>query len=1128
MKFHDPRQSNTASAFSSFTELLRRRALWQPDRRAYTFLVDGEEQELHLTYGELDRQARTVGARLQSQIHPGERALLLYPPGLEFHSGFMGCLYAGVIAVPAYPPDPTRWNSNLPRLQAIAKDAGAKVVLTTSRILSMAEHLFSEVPDFAALQWISTNDLPNDLADQWREPEVDRNTLAFLQYTSGATGTPKGVMLSHGNLLDNQEVIANAFEHTANSVLVTWLPIYHDMGICGGLLQPLYKGFPSIILSPLDFLQRPFRWLQAISRYKGTTSGGPNFAYDLCVRKMTSEEKALLDLSHWDLAFNGSEPVRKDTFDRFVQAFETCGFRREAFYPCYGLAEATLIVSGGRKSDPLVTTAVGKDKQTFVGCGHVMPGHTIRIAHSETMTLCDSNQIGEIWVSGPSVAQGYWNRPKETQEAFHAYLNDRGEGPFLRTGDLGFLKEGELFVTGRIKDLLIIGGQNHYPQDIEWTVEQSHPSIRPGCCAAFSVDIDGEERVVIVAEVDGQHPSLDMEAMIGDIKQTVALQHGLTVYKIVFLKPKTIPKTSSGKIQRHACKTLFFRGSFGPIEGSKTAGKESTMASKPSQNEIQTWLVAKLAELLHVESESIDRRTSFFRYGLNSIAAMSLSGELETWLGIRVSPTIALKHPTIESLADFLTTQVQESVSPKVGERPDKSSDLDKDLYPLSSNQRAFWRFHQHPANAAALNVVHALRIRSEIDLPALRRVLQKLTDRHPALRTTFGEVNGEPVQRIHASMEICFQTEEATSWTETRIHDRLAQEVDRPFDLEKGPLARVTLLTKTAKEHILILAIHHIVCDAWSIAVLFMEMGALYPAEAAGSSLVLPPPPLRYTDLVQWEREILTNDEGARHWRYWQERFSGNSHLLDLPTDRPRPQFSNHRGRFLAHSLEPELTRSLKTIAEAQDATLFTALLAALKMLLHAYTGREDIFIGAITAGRNKMELAGVIGLMINWVGIRSDFSGDPSFTEILGRVRKNVLEAFEHQDYPFAEIAERLKLHQNPTEVPGVRLMFNFLKSSLVGDDFASFALAEKDRHVDLGGLHVENLPLPRDTLNFDLHLMAAEIEGGVRMKWYYREDLFEEGTIRRMTRDFQNLLAQIISDPKRRLSEIRRFRA
>ncbi len=564
--------------FSTLVELLRERARSQPEQTAFIFWRDGETESARLSYQELDRFSRAIASQLQIMGATGKRALLLYPPGLEFIVAFFACLYAGVVAVPAYPPRP---NHSILRLLAIVTSSQASVALTTTSLLTNVAGQVAQNPELAGLRWLATDHLASSLASDWQEPQVSSDTLAFLQYTSGSTGTPKGVMVSHRNLLHNLAAIKNCFEDTSNSRGVSWLPPYHDMGLIGGVLQPLYVGAPMILMSPLAFLQKPFRWLLAISRYKATTSGGPNFAYDLCVEKIKPQQLESLDLSRWEVAFTGAEPVRWSTIEAFAAKFESCGFRREAFYPCYGLAETTLIVSGGLKTaQPVVKRVDGaaleqnrvvaakgnEGTRTIVGCGHLSE-QKIAIVDPETLTRCRADQVGEIWVSGSTVAQGYWNRAEDTKLTFHAFTADTGEGPFLRTGDLGFLIAQELFITGRLKDVIIIRGQNHYPTDIELTVENSHPALRRGCGAAFAVDAKGSERLVVIQEVErGYLQKLDVKEVVGNILQAVAAQHDLQVYAAVLVKTGTMPKTSSGKIQRHACKAEFLTGSLNVVD----------------------------------------------------------------------------------------------------------------------------------------------------------------------------------------------------------------------------------------------------------------------------------------------------------------------------------------------------------------------------------------------------------------------------------------------------------------------------------------------------------------------------------------------------------------------------------
>jgi len=689
--------------FSTWIDLLRDRALHQPDKTVFSFLQDGETVSDSLTYAALERQARAIAVRLQGLKAGGERALLLYQPGLEFIAAFFGCLYAGVIAVPAYPP---RRGTPLSRLESIVRDAEATFALTTESLRSQIQDRFAQNPTLKeSIQWVATDAIASSLAAEWQDPNLDSSAIAFLQYTSGSTGNPKGVIVSHGNLLHNSELINRCFQDTSESRGVSWLPAYHDMGLIGGVLQPIYVGASMALISPVSFLQRPLRWLQAIMKYQATTSGGPNFAYELCASKVTPEQVAELDLSGWELAFSGAEPVRPETLDRFSEAFAPCGFRREAFYPCYGMAETTLIVSGGRKEDPPVLKAVEAsaiaqnqvveaaaeeaDSRLMVGCGQTIANQKIAIAHPETLKRCTEREIGEIWVSGPSVAQGYWNRPEQTEESFNAHLADTGEGPFLRTGDLGFLQGGELFVTGRLKDLIIIRGRNHYPQDIELTVERSHPALRLGCGAAFSAEIEGEEVLAIVQEVERSFlRKLKPDEVTSAVRQAVAQQHELQPHAILLLKTGSIPKTSSGKIARYACREGFLAGDLSVVGEFRVQSsefrvqnselrEESKLSPRPpvppsphlpisphpkSQAEIQDWLVAKLSEALGVNPQKLNVRQPFAYYGLDSVAAVRLTGDLEEWLERRLSPTLAYDYPSIASLAAYLAGGSPEAV----------------------------------------------------------------------------------------------------------------------------------------------------------------------------------------------------------------------------------------------------------------------------------------------------------------------------------------------------------------------------------------------------------------------------------------------------------------------------------
>jgi acyl-CoA synthetase (AMP-forming)/AMP-acid ligase II len=560
---------------STLVELLRHRAQHTPDNTAFIFLRDGAAEEVPVTYAQLDRKAGQIAAYLRQNIPAGSRVLINHPPGLDYISSFLGCIYASMIAVPVYPP---RFNQKLDRLNSIVASARPAAALTGKQTMDGMREGISENPLLAPLLWVEADTLPDENPGrEFDAPSAD--SLAFLQYTSGSTSDPKGVMLSHSNLMANLKCIDSKFGLHKDSKGVIWLPPYHDMGLIGGVLGPLYGGFPLVLFSPYTFLQRPYRWLQAVTKHRATSTGGPNFAYELCVRRVTDEQLSQMDLSSLELAFCGAEPIRAEMIERFTKRFAPAGFRRETFYPCYGLAEATLIVSGGTKgvapifesidgdrmeNEGVAATATdltAKNTRRLVGCGQQVPEHLVRIVNPATLLPCDEGHVGEIWFSGPSVAQGYWQRPEETEVHFHAQiLGDETGARYLRTGDLGFLMKGEVFVTGRLKDLLIIHGRNLYPQDIELTVEQSHGSLKHGAGAAFAIVMDEQEKLVVVQELERKSKEVDASEVAKAIRAAVMESHGVAPYAISLIEPNTIPLTSSGKIQRHAARKLFLGG----------------------------------------------------------------------------------------------------------------------------------------------------------------------------------------------------------------------------------------------------------------------------------------------------------------------------------------------------------------------------------------------------------------------------------------------------------------------------------------------------------------------------------------------------------------------------------------
>ena len=718
--------AQSGAAVDNLVDLLRSRAEAQPTKTAYVFLDDGEREGARCSFEDLDRRARAIAARLVAEGTKGERALLLYPPGLAYIEAFMGCLYAGVVAVPAYPPS----GRHFERLSSIYLDSNPSVMLTTEEM--RLRFAASDDKGFAgvSIRWIATDDIECGAARDWPSFAPAAEDVAFLQYTSGSTAEPRGVMITHANLLSNQALIKASFGHDAHSDLVGWLPLYHDMGLIGNVLQPLYLGSTAYLMSPMAFLAKPLRWLKAISTYAAQTSGGPNFAYDLCVRKIRDEDKRDLDLSAWRIAFSGAEPVRAKTLERFARAFAECGFRREAFTPCYGLAEATLVVTAPEQGHPppviefdraalddgRALRATGGRALSFVGCGHTWPGYDVAIVDPERRTRRKPGVIGEIWVAGPGVARGYRGKPEDTARMFEAQILGEDDRRYLRTGDLGFFDNGDLFVAGRLKDLIIVAGRNVHAHDVEATIEQSVVGVRPGCSAAFSVTEDDDERLVIVAEPD-RAAAGEEESGYGDvlsrIRRFVAEDVGIEPAHVVLARPGSVPKTSSGKLRRADCRRRYLNEELAIIaRWDRVATSDATTAPAHSETEAQShaflrramsfidasqrpaivrgFLLSSVAELLDIPASQLSDAISLAQAGLGSMRFVELKHRIDAALDIDAPIELLLSDVTAAGAADALLRIIEGEVfEPRDGARRKIASSE------LSFSQRAMWTIHR-------------------------------------------------------------------------------------------------------------------------------------------------------------------------------------------------------------------------------------------------------------------------------------------------------------------------------------------------------------------------------------------------------------------------------------------------
>lgn len=708
----------------NLVKMLLERSRSFPDRVAFRYLVD-ETESSSISYHALDDSARRLAVGLLERFEPGSPAALVFPPGLDFVKAFFGCVYAGILPVPATYPKPRRRSA---RLDSIIADSKPAAILTTERVMETLVE--SNAPESLPQPiWLSCEELERCDSSLWREPQIEGGDIAFLQYTSGSTKDPRGVAVSHENIAHNLMMIREGFglARDISKVGVSWLPAYHDMGLIGGILESLYVGGTTVMMSPLSFLQRPFRWLQAISDYQAVVSGGPNFAYELCLRKIKPADLRGLDLSSWRVAFSGAEPIRGRTLRRFAELLSPCGFSDSSFYPCYGMAEATLLVTGGDGPNKITTCCIeagtlqeqgravtcqpcaDQSHVELVACGGPFLGEEISIVDPDTKTVCEDGVVGEIWIRGRNVAKGYHGQAEETASTFNARLAEslnKVDAPnvgFLRSGDLGFFLDGSLYVTGRRKELLIIRGRNHYPHDLEATIQSSSHHLIPGGGAALLVDHQGNDLLVLVQEVDRAAGRLEWESILAEIRRNVTIEHDVFVHEVILIRMGTLPRTTSGKVRHDDVRQQYLDGDLRVIDrwsfmtradrsdstdvnsSSPPIGLQQLMQLPETRDQdtlaraIQSRLMTWLSEATDVAESDLDPTRPLAETGLDSLTAMELIVHLESGLGLQLSPTVAWTYPTPELLARHLASELMPVEDPDTA-REEVGSESEREL----------------------------------------------------------------------------------------------------------------------------------------------------------------------------------------------------------------------------------------------------------------------------------------------------------------------------------------------------------------------------------------------------------------------------------------------------------------
>ena len=1135
-------------------DVIQWRADHQSDQVAYVFLRDGVTCDTVLTYGDLDAKARSIAGYLQSRFKSGERLLLVYPPGLDFVQAFWGALYAGLIAVPIPPPDAFRLKHSVARLQGIAMDACSIGVLSTNQIISLAREQCSHGSLIPMEHWISLDDVDSHSSSRWTSTNPIPSALAYLQYTSGSTSAPKGVIVSHGNMAAQSRCITDAGYYNGDSVTLSWMPHFHDYGLVKGIVQPAWIGRPSYIMSPLTFLKRPLRWLEAIQRHHVTHSGGPNFAYRRCVEVVPSEDRARLDLSGWKVASCGAEPIAPDTIDRFVDAFASAGFRREAFFPAYGMAEYTLLISLKREGVPPTVQALdpaaleqgvvseiepgASPVRQVIGCGVPAGDTKVVIANPETLSRCAVQQVGEIWLAGASTAQGYWNNPEETARTFGAVLRDTGEGPFLRTGDLGFVKNGEVFVTGRLKDLLIVRGRNHYPQDIERTVEQSHVLCRAGGAAVFSLLESGEETVVVVQEVERQVAACDIDEAAAAMRSAVSEQHDLHIYSIMFIKAGSLPKTSSGKVQRWVCREEFLKNRLAiigksvvqpPPQVAATAiiamAELQGLSPAAQRQRIEQWLQATIADRLGSNHTSVPCDRPVHLLGLDSLMAAEVLHRVEDTFGIPLSLQILLGGTTIGDLAvtigeEFVLSlnRTHTSISPDTTEWKQENPCL------LSESQAALWFLSELVPDSAAPNVSMLLHMPSGIDETILRWALARLGGQHAILRTTYETQQDIPVQRIHDRLPLSWASQDASTWGWGRVRQEVMEVAALPFDLMRGPVWRAAHFHREQDSFLLLVA-HHIAVDGWSMDLLVDDLKRHYASaqtQAIDRSEGADRASVPYSDYVAWHRRLLEGEEGRRLSQYWKARLAGELPNYDMLYDRLPTTIEP--GLYAWHSfhIDATLVERLKAFAQMEGTTLYAVCLAALQVLLYRYTDIEETTVASPTSGRSRSRFAQTVGNFVNILVLRDTVRAECTGRDLLAQAKRTVLEALDHQDYPYARLVSDLRPARDLQRAPLAKILFVLQKFKLLTEldarmgASAQTSAGEKPREWDA-------YVIPQQSGQFDLCIELAESDQGLSGYFEYKEQLFAPDRVARMQEHFVRVLEGLVSNPAVPIGEL-----
>jgi len=1090
----------TLSSKAERSLLLARLTTWaaeRPNQVGFRELADGAPPR-EITYGELSRQVESTAQRIRSLARPGQRVALSLPAGVDFAIGFLGCIGAGTIGVPLQPHPSGKGGTEMSD-DPLVRDSGA--------VLLLDRHGVTRLP-----------------AGSNQDPAAD-GEIAMLQYTSGSTGSPKGIMVTHDNLAHNAAAISRAMSVSTSDSGLIWLPPFHDMGLIGGIVVPLWSGFPVSLMSPMAFARDPLAWLRAISTERATLSGGPNFAYDACVKRSTPEQRAALDLSSWDVAFLGAEPVRAQTLRRFADAFAVAGFRPASFYPCYGLAESTLMVTGGRRgAGPVIAAGRQSPDGTamapaLVGLGAPVGDGEVAVVEPSGLPAAEG-AVGEIVVRGPSVASGYWRNPCAAALAF-------GSDGWLRTGDVGYLADGSLFISGRAKNMVIIRGRNVFPEDVEGAVAAAHPALAGCSVAAFGAEENGTEQLTVVVELPGRAMAADEAGeLAADARTAVFRACGVQPGVVAIVRRGKLPRTTSGKLRRQLARESYLESRLDilaesrlPDPAAEAGGPVAAIADKPVGEAeftpiLESWLRSWCARSLGVGTDRITTDRPLIGAGLDSLGLAQLQADLSAHLGITVSLSELYSAESIAALAESCAAAPRTPPLPEAGQEPSAPAALGS--AEATPQQAAVWFLEQRYPGTTMHHVARTFRVSGPVDLTALDAAVRLIVQRHAALRSRFTAQGGR-VLITPGTVVIGLEVIDSAGYTEAEARDRAQVIMTRPFDLTTDQPLRTVIIPRQG-EYLLVVVAHHAAVDLWTLAILMREIDSAYQALAAGHAPILP----AVVASRGYQPTAAERAEELRAW--WATEAAGGPEALALPVDLPRQSPPTLRTESVDAELAGTGISELSAVAVAAQASRTAVLLAALSTVLSSYSDGPQVTIGFMASGRTSPAARDLVGYQARPLPARIDTGGDPTFLELTRRVNQTVAAALDHDGLPFAEMARNkvavlanglnplfpvlFQVHQRPPGTPPA---------------FPAVALGVANASLTLGDLRLDvDHAINPDSI-FDLTVEIAEADECTYLRLRYSAEIFEQATARTLLGLLCSVLRDATADPSQRCSQL-----